>query len=292
MFKENPGGVRIDHIVGLIDPWVYKAGKKPKPEDGAGRLYSSPEHPELSKYAIATMDDLDLTLESDKEKRVKTLSDEQIKLYGRLIEKVVIAAAKECGLNKNAIVCEDLGTLTNPVAAVMEKYELQGMRLTQFVIPEKSEHPYRCKNITENVWNMVGTHDNNPIAAWAESMINTHEGYLHAKNLVEDLFAEADNKDDIIVRMTQDKEFLTFVKLVEIFASKAKNVQIFFTDFFQINETYNTPGTSGDQNWSLRLPNNYEDLNAIDMNAILKQAILSRGSAFASKNEKLIKELG
>lgn len=24
MFRENPGGVRIDHIVGLIDPWVYK----------------------------------------------------------------------------------------------------------------------------------------------------------------------------------------------------------------------------------------------------------------------------
>ena len=292
MFKENPGGVRIDHIVGLIDPWVYKVGKKPMCEEGAGRLYSSPEHPELSKYAIATLEDLDNTLEADKEKRVKTLSDKQIELYGRLVEKIVIGAAKECGLDKNAIVCEDLGTLTNPVDAVMKKYGLQGMRLTQFVVPEKPEHPYRCKNITENVWNMVGTHDNNPIATWAESMINTHEGYLHAKNLVEDLFAEADNKDDIIVRLTQDKEFLTFVKLVEIFASKAKNVQIFFTDFFQINETYNTPGTSGDQNWSLRLPNNYRDLNAIDLNAILKQAILSRGSDFAKKHAKLVEKLG
>ena len=75
---------------------------------------------------------------------------------------------------------------------------------------------------------MVGTHDNNPIESWAESMINTHEGYLHAKNLVEDLFADAENKDDIIVRLTQDKDYLTFVKLVEIFASKAKNVQMFF----------------------------------------------------------------
>ena len=292
MFKENPGGVRIDHIVGLIDPWVYKAGKKPMCEDGAGRLYSSPEHPELSKYAIATNEDLDWTLEADKEKRVKSLSEKQIKLYGRLIEKIVIGAAKECGLDKNAIVCEDLGTLTNPVDAVMKKYGLQGMRLTQFVIPEKPNHPYRCKNITENVWNMVGTHDNNPIASWAESMINTHEGYLHAKNLVEDLFSEADNKDDIIVRLTQDKDFLKFVKLVEIFASKAKNVQIFFTDFFQINETYNTPGTSGDQNWSLRLPNNFKDLNSIDLHAILKQAILSRGSEFASKHSKLIEKLG
>ena len=291
MFKENPGGVRIDHIVGLIDPWVYKAGKKPMCEDGAGRLYSSPEHPELKKYAIAREEDLDWTLEADKEKRVKSLTDKQIELYGRLVEKIVIAAAKECGLDKNAIVCEDLGTLTNPVDAVMKKYGLQGMRLTQFVVPEKPAHPYRCKNITENVWNMVGTHDNNPIATWAESMINTHEGYLHAKNLVEDLFADADNKDDIIVRLTQDKEYLTFIKLVEIFASKAKNVQIFFTDFFQIQETYNTPGTSGDQNWSLRLPNNFRELNAIDLQAILKQAILSRGKEFADKHSKLIAKL-
>ena len=291
MFKENPGGVRIDHIVGLIDPWVYKAGKKPMCEDGAGRLYSSPEHPELKKYAIATEADLDWTLEADKEKRVKQLSDKQIELYGRLIEKIVIGAAKECGLDKNAIVCEDLGTLTNPVDAVMKKYGLQGMRLTQFVLPDKPEHPYRCKNITENVWNMVGTHDNNPIASWAESMINTHEGYLHAKNLVEDLFDYADNKDDIIVKMTTDKEFLTFVKLVEIFASKARNVQIFFTDFFRINETYNTPGTSGDQNWSLRLPNDYKDMQTIDLQAILKQAILSRGKEFAEKHSKLIAKL-
>ena len=292
MFKENPGGVRIDHIVGLIDPWVYKAGKKPMPEQGAGRLYSSPEHPELSKYAIARNEDLDWTLESDKEKRVKTLSEEQIKLYGRLIEKIVIAAAKECGMDKNAIVCEDLGTLTNPVDAVMKKYELQGMRLTQFVVPEKPEHPYRCKNITEHVWNMVGTHDNLPISMWAESMINTHEGYLHAKNLVEDLFAEADNKDDIIVRLTQDKEYLKFVKLTEIFASKARNVQIFFTDFFQINDVYNRPGTSGDQNWSLRLPNNYQELTPIDLQALLKAAIIARGKEFASKHASLIEKLG
>ena len=292
MFKENPGGVRIDHIVGLIDPWVYKVGKKPMCEDGAGRLYSSPEHPELSRYAIARNEDLDWTLEGDKEKRVKSLSDEQIKLYGRLIEKIVIGAAKECGLDKNAIVCEDLGTLTNPVAAVMEKYELQGMRLTQFVVPEKPAHPYRCKNITENVWNMVGTHDNNPIEMWAESMINTHEGYLHAKNLVEDLFAEAENKDDIIVRLTQDKDYLTFVKLTEIFASKAKNVQMFFTDFFKIKETYNTPGTSGDQNWSLRLPNEFEEHETIDLCAILKAAIIARGKDFATKNAILIEKLG
>ena len=291
MFRENPGGVRIDHIVGLIDPWVYKSGKKPMPEQGAGRLYSSPEHPELHKYAIARVEDLDMTLTSDKEKRVKSLTEEQIKLYGRLIEKIVIAAAEEEGLTKDAIVCEDLGTLTNPVAAVMKQYDLLGMRLTQFTVPTEEDDPYRCKNITERCWAMVGTHDNQPVTIWAKSMINTHEGYLHVKNLVEDLFAEEQNKDELIVKMTNDKEFLRETKLVELFACKAENIQIFFTDYFQMSQTYNTPGTSGDRNWSLRLPENFEEMEPINLPLLLKKAIIARGSAFANANKKMIEEL-
>ncbi len=291
MFRENPGGVRIDHIVGLIDPWVYKFGKKPMPEQGAGRLYSSPEHPELWKYAIAKKEDLNNDMTPDNEKRVRVLSDEQIKLYGRFIEHIVIAAAKEEGLTKNSIVCEDLGTLTNPVAAVMKKYELLGMRLTQFSVPTESDDPYRCKNITENCWAMMGTHDNRPISLWAKSMMNSHEGYLHVKNLVEDLYPEAQNKDDIIVQMTKDWQFLKETKLVELFACKAENIQIFFTDFFNMEETYNVPGTSGDKNWSLRLPDNFETMQTINLPLILKKAIISRGSEFAKANQKLVEDL-
>ena len=291
MFHENPGGVRIDHIVGLIDPWVYKKGKKPMPEQGAGRLYSSPEHEELKKYAIAKLEDLDTTLTSDKEKRVKTLTEEQIKLYGRFIEKIVIAAAKEEGLTKDAIVCEDLGTLTNPVAAVMKDYDLLGMKLTQFTVPTEEDDPYRCKNITPRSWAMIGTHDNQPVTVWANSLIHTHEGYLHVKNLVEDLFAEEPDKDSIIVRMTNDAEFLKETKLVELFACKAENIQIFFTDFFNMTETYNVPGTSGDKNWSLRLPDNYKEIQTINLPLLLKKAIIARGKEFANKNQKLIEEL-
>lgn len=291
MFHENPGGVRIDHIVGLIDPWVYKKGKKPMPEQGAGRLYSSPEHEELKKYAIAKREDLDTTLTSDKEKRVKTLTEEQIKLYGRFIEKIVIAAAKEEGLTKDSIVCEDLGTLTNPVAAVMKDYDLLGMKLTQFTVPTEEDDPYRCKNITPRSWAMIGTHDNQPVTVWANSLIHTHEGYLHVKNLVDDLFSEEQDKDSIIVKMTNDADFLKETKLVELFACKAENIQIFFTDFFNMNETYNVPGTSGDKNWSLRLPDNYKEMQTINLPLLLKKAIIARGKEFANKNQKLIEEL-
>ena len=291
MFKENPGGVRIDHIVGRIDPWVYKAGKKPKIEEGAGRLYSSPEHAELSKYAIAKIEDLNNEVTADKEKRVKSLTKEQIKEYGRLIEKIVIAAAKEEGLDKDAIVCEDLGTLTTPVASVMKTFELQGMKLTQFTEPDKPEDPYRCKNIDKRCWAMVGTHDNEPIKMWADKNIHTHEGYLHAKNLVDDLWQESDNKDDIIVRLTEDAEFLAQTKLVELFACEAENIQIFFTDFFNVYDVYNRPGTSGDANWSLRLPDNYKELKTINLANILKLAIIARGKEFANKNSKIIEKL-
>ena len=122
-------------------------------------------------------------------------------------------------------------------------------------------------------------------------MVNTHEGYLHVKNLVEDLYAEDTDKDALIVKLTNDVEFLKKVKLSEIFASKAKNIQMFFTDYFNIEDVYNRPGTSGDANWSLRLPNNYQELQPIDLGEILAMAIRARGSKFADKHQKLIKKL-
>lgn len=260
MFKENPGGVRIDHTVGLIDPWVYKKGCKPKVSEGAGRLYSSPNHPELSKYSIISSDDTDPNFKPDEEKWVKNLSDEQIKLYGRMIEKIVIQSAIEAGLDKSAIVAEDLGTLTNPVVKVMEKYGLAGMKLVQFVIATEPDHPYRCKNIVPNSWAMTGTHDNRPIRLWAKDMINTEADTPHVNNLMADLYSEFDGQDMIRHKLYTDDKFLAFSKLVEVFASKAENIQIFFTDFFGLQETYNVPGTSGDKNWSLRIPDNFEEV--------------------------------
>ena len=87
MFKENPGGVRIDHTVGLIDPWVYKKGALPKVEEGAGRLYSSPFHPELARYSIARCEDTNNQVEPDKEKWIYKLDGAQVEKYGRTIEK-------------------------------------------------------------------------------------------------------------------------------------------------------------------------------------------------------------
>ena len=299
MFKENPGGVRIDHTVGLIDPWVYKKGCKPKVAEGAGRLYSSPNHPELSKYSIISNEDTDPNFKPDEEKWVRNLSDEQIKLYGRMIEKIVIQSAIEAGLDKSAIVAEDLGTLTNPVVKVMEKYELAGMKLVQFVIATEPDHPYRCRNIVPNSWAMTGTHDNRPIRLWAKDMINTEADTPHVNNLMADLYSEFDGQDMIRHKLYTDDKFLAFSKLVEVFASRAENIQIFFTDFFGLQETYNVPGTSGDKNWSLRIPDNFEEVyynnlqnfEALNLPLALSYAIKARGREFANQNKELLEKL-
>ena len=305
MFKENPGGVRIDHTVGLIDPWVYKKGALPKVEEGAGRLYSSPNHPELSKYSIAREENINKTpiegkfATPDDEKWIDNLSDEQIVLYGRMIEKIVIASALEAGLDKDSIIAEDLGTLTYPVVQVMKKYGLQGMKLVQFVVPTEPAHPYRCRNIVPNSWVMVGTHDNEPIRMWASKMVNTEEANPYIKNLIEDLCSEFGNQDEVWHKMYTDEKYLAFMKLVECFASSAENVQIFFTDFFGINEVYNVPGTSGDPNWTLRLNDNFEELyreklrseEALNLPLVMIYAMKARGWNFYKDHQELLDKL-
>ena len=306
MFKENPGGVRIDHTVGLIDPWVYKKGCLPKVEEGAGRLYSSPNHPELKKYSIATVDDINTSPDKegkfvtpDDEKWIAKLTDEQISLYGRMIEKIVIQAALDAGLDKNSIIAEDLGTLTYPVAKVMKKYGLQGMKLVQFVVPEEEDHAYRCKNIVPNSWTMVGTHDNEPIRMWASKLVNTEKANPYIKNLIEDLCSEFGNKDEMWHKMYTDDKFFGFMKLVECFASRSENIQIFFTDFFGINEVYNTPGTSGDPNWTLRLNNNFVDFykeklsshEALNLPLAMIYAMKARGWEFYKNHQELLEKL-
>ena len=264
-------------------------------------MFSSPEHPELSRYAIATVDDLDFELEADREYRVKQLNDEQVVKYARIIEKIILPAAKEVGLTSQSIICEDLGTVTYPVERVIDMYHLFGMKLTQFVAPEKEEHPYRCCNMGNDAWCMVGTHDNEPIERWANCLMQTHEGYLHAKNLAADLIPEerAFQREEMAYRMSTDANLLRKFKLAEIFAAKTQNVQVFFTDFFGIDDVYNKPGTSGDKNWSLRIPDNFEDFyfeqlkkdKGLNLAEVLRIAMESRGKDFVLKNKDLINQL-
>ena len=297
MFEENPGGVRIDHIIGLIDPYVYRKNNLPRPDKGASRLYSSPEHKKLGKYAIPKEENLNPELGSECEGRVINLNDEQIEKYAEILQKIVIDAAAEEGIEKESIICEDLGTITNPVYEVMNKLGLSGLRVTQFVDANNEEHTYRVKNTEPHHWVMTGSHDNTPTLCWIDELFDKNEVYQHALNLACDL--KPKYADGFKHELMEDKRKFLTAKYAELFASPAENVQIFFADFLGMRDRYNMPGTSSEANWSLRVPQNYECLyycqiaagEALNLPEVLVMAIESKDEAFIAKHRGLIEKL-
>lgn len=259
IFEENPGGVRIDHIIGLIDPWVYPANEGTT-KNGV-RLYSAPEHPVLGKFAYIDESALDPEAEPDKEGRVKqeALTDDVVNRYARILDEIVLAAASEKGVSLASILCEDLGTLTNPVVEVLTRKGLSGIRVTQFVDADKPDHLYRGKNVAEKHWITTGTHDNQPILEWARDKVKSHESGKHAAILTDDLVPDGAKQNDFRHHAATDPLALVRAKFAELFASPARQVQVFFADLFGMSELYNLPGTTGDANWALRVPQDFED---------------------------------
>lgn len=94
MFKENQVESRIDHLVGLIDPWVYKRGALPKSkkvqEDYSLLLASWTFKICYRNYQWpqSRIKEPDKNTASNSKQKTKSK-------YGMLIEKIVIAAAKE-----------------------------------------------------------------------------------------------------------------------------------------------------------------------------------------------------
>lgn len=287
MFEENPGGLRIDHIVGLIDPWVYPA--KYQSAKAGARLFSSPEHPVLGQYALVSGQDLDWEKAPDDARRVQwdALSPEVVDRYARIIDRILLPAARQAAQQNGvpmSIQCEDLGVLTHPVLKVMEARQLSGIGITQFVDPAQPEHPYRARNFKERTWAAVGNHDTQPIMDWAHKLVkNPEQAYRHAALLAEDLIPEPAEREGFIHQLMQDPAALTQAKWVELFAAPARNIQVFFGDWLGL-EPYNKPGSKADENWSLRIPRDFRKLyfekvkrgEALNLPEVMLQALKAR----------------
>jgi len=69
----------------------------------------------------------------------------------------------------SSFIVEDLGYITDDVRAVIEKFQLCGMRVLQFGFDgDSAENPHCLDNHVENSVVYTGTHDNNTIIGWFE----------------------------------------------------------------------------------------------------------------------------
>lgn len=245
-FASFPGGLRIDHTIGLVDPFIYKVSEKITPEN-SGRIYSQGEF--------------------------KKTEEE----YSNILEKIVLQSAKEHGMSKDDIICEDLGEPNIPTQKVMKKLDLSGLSVTQF--------DYRGAEAPERNVIMIGSHDNISFIEYTDQLLNSvMSKYMKTKNIITKLLMKSKNKEEInhFMKKTRllaedtapknataedikaykkqirtDKKKFMAASFAELFTSPARRVQIFFADFWGLGKTYNRPGTNKG-NWELRIPSDFE----------------------------------
>ncbi len=268
MFEASPGGARIDHIIGLIDPHVYRTDRDNMSGENSGRLYSSAGHPVLGKYARNN--------ESQ---------------YSEILEKIVIPAAEKYGLTKSDIICEDLGTVTDHVRKAMNRLELPGINVTQY--------NHRGKFAPEKNVIMPGSHDNESFLEYTNRTFTNH-GALEEKGwkLADDTITPREHWGQYNWEIKTKKPKFIAASFAELFTSPAKKIQMFFTTFLGIGRTYNKPGTT-EGCWTLRMPENYDDLywnnvkngTAPNLPEAIARAIRNKGEAFANKHKNLLATL-
>lgn len=251
-------GLRIDHPHGLVCPWVYRADTDD--EFGAvrsgARLFESPkleDHPALARYALVTEDQLDLTKERYADERVRTLSSEQIERFAWAFE-LLVATARSKNRAVRDLVCEVLSTRPRPLAAVVARYGLGRFCVTQKANPRDRADNYRSENAREEDWIMAGNHDTRSLWAVSAERLDKGTAGFYAAQLA-GVLANGDNAKRVRWEqaLTHDHGLLAHAGFAELFTSRARNVFIYFTDFYGLRERYNTPGTVGEHNWSLRL---------------------------------------
>ena len=232
-FASFPGGIRLDHVIGLIDPFIYTLNSKNMTSSNSGRIYSIFSG------------------------RYQKKNDEE---YAALFNKIIIPAAEKYGLKKSSIICEDIGDKTKPVKNVMKRLDLSGISITQF-------DDRGAKAPEKNVI-MIGSHDNNSFIEFINDLFNFKNDAAKearfmkkTKFLAEDTApkgATEEEKKQYIKELRTDKKKFLAAGFAELFASPAKRIQIFFSDFWGLGKTYNRPGTT-QGNWALRLGENFEE---------------------------------
>ncbi len=104
---------------------------------------------------------------------------------------------------------------------------------------------------------MVGNHDTPPIWRLAREWHGTEEGARQARHLARALRPHGD-REALERALLADPRALAHAKLAELFVSPAAHVLVFFADLLGIEDVYNRPGHVHESNWSLRVPEDFE----------------------------------
>lgn len=300
---EEFDGLRLDHPHGLICPWVYKSDQDDAfyaVQNGA-RLFASPvlrDHPALSKYAIVRPDQLNMAKKRYDDNWVADLDVDQVRRYGQLFH-VIMAAARKKWAGTGTIACEILSTQPYPIKRVLGLYGLGRFRVTQKADPQNEQDVYRSENAQPEDWLMLGNHDTDSIWQVVDNWLAEGTAPLQAGYLATRLAVPEAERTGWIQRLLADPGALVQAKFADLFVGPAQNIMVFFTDLLGYRETYNKPGIVSAENWTLRIPADFEktyrdkvvDNRALNIPGALALALRARGESACLEHGELIRQL-
>jgi len=276
-YNEN---IRIDHAMGLIEPYIIDNSTLVL--DEYGNPTNNPhKNPVVGKYMSKMRTDSGEILDDYRNYSCDYLhKDGSVTYHSNVMNKIVIPVLKEHGINPKDAVWEDVCSQPQAFVGVFyDDLKLPGLTQTEWSRVEDS--PVRN-------WFMVGSHDSIP----AHQMIKRDwtknndawnplylAGYLHQDNF------RAEERDNFCKKIAHNDEELVKAKFAELFTTK--NFQITFSDLLGITDTvYNQAGTRNSTNWKERIPSNfldkyYENLSsdnptAINVPEVLKIALQAK----------------
>ena len=235
---QDTNNIRIDHAMGLVDPYIYNPNTivYAKKRDENGNLLSYPDRSKLDAMYLS-----------------QSKLDRQ-KNYQKIISHIVIPTLKEAGIDPQQVVWEDLGTDKTGVFSKVFRHEnnLPGISGLLWTRGEWADW---------DNWSYIGCHDNATIRQTiADGYPNTSDAWNkdYLAGFLNPSQHRTRQRDMFRREIEHNPKALAKAKLADLFRA-TKNVQIMFSDFFGINKRYNTPGTTDDENWTLRLSPDYED---------------------------------
>jgi 4-alpha-glucanotransferase len=148
-----------------------------------------------------------------------------------------------CGLSgqlqgcRLRLIAEDLGVITPPVEALRDGFGLSGMKILQFAFDGNPSNPYLPSNIHGRHWVVyTGTHDNATCLGWWHQLDGDSRARVEAA---------------VGAAVTAPGWQLLELAL----ATPAELVIVPLQDLLELGDEarFNTPGTTGPQNWTWRL---------------------------------------
>ncbi|MDD2366812.1 MAG: 4-alpha-glucanotransferase [Desulfuromonadaceae bacterium] len=279
-------GLRLDHPHGLVCPWVYRrddADPYHAVQNGA-RLFSSPDlpdHPALSTFSVVHQEQINRGQPRYADNWINEIIPEQEDKYALIMDALmqqVLANSRR----KEDILCEVLSTEPLPLRNVRLRHELGRFRVTQKADLNNPADVYRSENSETADWIMVGNHDTPTIWKLAKGWFGKSDGVKQAEYLAERL--DPDNREHLAELLAADPRRLVHAKMADLFLGKASHVMIFFADLFGLEESYNLPGIVNEENWTLRVPHDFERIymerrlsgEVLNLHAVLALALRGR----------------